>query len=1494
MLGLPPTDPQGNSTRLALLTALLIALPAPMSAHGAHRIGSDPPTNAPRAQSFDRSAQSQADQSAAAKAARSTAAAATAVGVAAAVGVAPSVTGTLIDLATGRPIAAGRISAVAGIANDATASTGSAGTHSGLATAYPDITTSTSTDGTFHFDLPPGTYRVRAEAAGYVGATIAYRVKAPSIDTDATTPDAHAGLAPGTLTALTGSPLVVGLPPLDPDQDAAQAIAGRLQVLTQSMTLDGGRPAEVHQSDEGDSGPMSSQSLPGTGAAAPVTEVPAVIRVLMPDGTINVLETDEYLKGVVPAEMGYIFRRAAEALKAQAIASRTYAATGCLAASAGDPAVCEPDLDANVDTTSRTQVWRPVHYDLTDEAVEATHGQAARNDDGLIRALFFARTVSRTLDSEASRCCGGARQTYLRAASSPDPFDRLYGHGAGMSQEGAAIFGAWGATAEEIIAHYYTGVRVNPPEPVDAPPLPRPSAQEAVPPPPPASAQDAVSPLPRASGQDGASPPPTAPELAAARPLSGAPVQEAAPPRPSAPAQEAAPATQADAVDFGTSSLRPVLPDSDWGAAALRNALMTGEQPVDQPAVLVESPIAETGFPFMAVGARWQGRIPAGAHVDLYVRASRDGKAWSGWLPMLPEEADVKAPSAAGEFWTRLVIVRGQFLQARVASVLPSRPSSPSPLSAPLPGWPAGLPGRSPRPGTRSAGLVPSVTGLTLHYFNADAGPSAESAPLALMAGPTTGSAGIAAAGPAGQATLTGPAVISRAGWGANEALRFDSAGNEVWPVEMTVPRAQIVHHTVTANDPADPAAVMRAIYQYHAVTKKWGDIGYNFLIDHRGRIYEGRYGGESNGAIVQGGHALQFNPNTIGIALLGTFTDSQPSAAAEAALVELLADRGVRYAIEPLNPVTLVDTRFTYAVMGHRDALPGHTECPGDAAYGRMAAIRSAVAARMTQLRAPSPTPSRMSSATSTPTRLPPTSTRTPTQVPPTATRTPTRIPPTATWTPSRVPPTSTWTPTRVPPTATQTPTRSPPTATRTPAPVPSTAPSVACTNVVLAGDFETEEVRWLRNRAYYTGWDVYQGLKALFVGLRDNDPDSAASYASAEQSIRVPDRVGSARLTFAGRPSGEDGDRRIVRIMNSAGAIIGLGNLDLPGSGTWSTYSYDVSAVLAAQAGQDIRLYFGVVNNGNGQRSYMRLDNVALAVCPPAGVQGVTVTPDAPLPTPPFPTAELPTPPLPTAEMPTPPFPTAEMPTPPFPTAELPTPPLPTAELPTSAIPTTTAVLPSPTPIASAPPSIPTIQGTATPATVPAFICRDLIAGGDFDAEGLPGWEVSGDQPAARITTAAHAGTGALQLGLTDPATDGFGYAAAAQSFAVPADVVTATLQVWLKAEQLAAEDGMVIELRRTSDGWRRVVYGPHEAVTPGEWGALAIPVDPEWFAAAGAGNRLELFVAVLNRGQNEPTSGMSAMTGVSAVTMDQLQLSACSRPPRRFLPAVKRNSR
>jgi hypothetical protein len=208
------------------------------------------------------------------------------------------------------------------------------------------------------------------------------------------------------------------------------------------------------------------------------------------------------------------------------------------------------------------------------------------------------------------------------------------------------------------------------------------------------------------------------------------------------------------------------------------------------------------------------------------------------------------------------------------------------------------------------------------------------------------------------------PTVIPRSGWGADESLRFDSSGKETWPPAFYPVQKLIVHHTATQNNDPNPAATVRSIYYYHAITQGWGDIGYNFLIDESGRIYEGRHsqdtwdpvlypagptGADANGNGVTAAHAQGYNSGTVGIALLGTLTNQDATPAARDALERMLAWEASSHGIDPqgsalfTNPVSGTQATFPN-IAGHRDV--NATECPGGVFYATLPAIRSDVAA--------------------------------------------------------------------------------------------------------------------------------------------------------------------------------------------------------------------------------------------------------------------------------------------------------------------------------------------------------------------------------------------------------------------------------------------------------------------------------------------------------------------------------------------------------------------
>jgi hypothetical protein len=251
-----------------------------------------------------------------------------------------------------------------------------------------------------------------------------------------------------------------------------------------------------------------------------------------------------------------------------------------------------------------------------------------------------------------------------------------------------------------------------------------------------------------------------------------------------------------------------------------------------------------------------------------------------------------------------------------------------------------------------ATGLVRPPAGATA--FAVRPGPGAERIEAVLIdAGrdpaPASSPVTIRAAGAGGAPE---PPVISRHDWGANEGMRKGHP-------EFAAISKLVVHHTVTQNDDPDPAQTVRAIYAYHTRGNGWNDIGYNFLVDQQGRVYEGRFarayrpgeaptGEDEGGRGVIGAHAKAVNPGTAGVALLGDYSGGfVPPGPALDSLVKLLAWKAARHNIDPkgTSPFTAVDgSRRTFPnIAGHRDV--GDTGCPGGRLYDRLPEIRQRVA---------------------------------------------------------------------------------------------------------------------------------------------------------------------------------------------------------------------------------------------------------------------------------------------------------------------------------------------------------------------------------------------------------------------------------------------------------------------------------------------------------------------------------------------------------------------
>lgn len=161
------------------------------------------------------------------------------------------------------------------------------------------------------------------------------------------------------------------------------------------------------------------------------------------------------------------------------------------------------------------------------------------------------------------------------------------------------------------------------------------------------------------------------------------------------------------------------------------------------------------------------------------------------------------------------------------------------------------------------------------------------------------------------------------------------------WLPEHRPLRAVILHHTATGDGGVDPAAVVRAMYYYHAMVLEQGDIGYNYLIDNLGSIYEGRTGGPG----VVGSHSRRFDWGSIGIALIGDYNETEVPAIVVQSLGEFLAWQCADHFIHPLEERQFIDVTLPN-IMAHRDC--GAVTCPGDRIYALLPTIRSETLSRM------------------------------------------------------------------------------------------------------------------------------------------------------------------------------------------------------------------------------------------------------------------------------------------------------------------------------------------------------------------------------------------------------------------------------------------------------------------------------------------------------------------------------------------------------------------
>ena len=274
---------------------------------------------------------------------------------------------------------------------------------------------------------------------------------------------------------------------------------------------------------------------------------------------------------------------------------------------------------------------------------------------------------------------------------------------------------------------------------------------------------------------------------------------------------------------------------------------------------------AEKATGLATVGVTWnQADRLSEAQLQVDVRTRKDGR-WSTWTAL--EYHDDHGPDASEAEGRRERAGTEPSVVGHVQSVQ-------------VRAWTAT--GRAPRdiklavidPGEgRLKHEAPAIDTATLDQPTAKPSAQPTAQPSAQPSAQPTGSAEPASGDIAlsAMAVSPKPQIFSRAQWGANEKLREQSA-----PSYGTI-KTGFVHHTVNANDYSrdDVPKLMRSIYAYHVEARGWRDIGYNFLVDRFGRIWEGRWGGVDKAVV--GAHTLGYNEVGFAMSAIGNFEEVQP-----------------------------------------------------------------------------------------------------------------------------------------------------------------------------------------------------------------------------------------------------------------------------------------------------------------------------------------------------------------------------------------------------------------------------------------------------------------------------------------------------------------------------------------------------------------------------------------------------------------------------------------
>ena len=347
-------------------------------------------------------------------------------------------------------------------------------------------------------------------------------------------------------------------------------------------------------------------------------------------------------------------------------------------------------------------------------------------------------------------------------------------------------------------------------------------------------------------------------------------------------------------VELRTTSLPAALPVGPVDVSTAGRGAATAEGAVQAPAAtdaaVASAATVDPGMRFTMAGVTCAPPARMG-EVEVLLRTSEDGQTWSRWyavtLDRVAEEGG-EEQAFTEPVWTG----GGRYLQ----------------LTAQAAG------GAEPVP--------VSLQDVRVVAINSTEDADRATAVVGVLRRAAAAVAGLRFTADAA-AMPTRPAIVSRADWGANESWR--SGTPDYAPVKMA-----FVHHTASSNSysAAEAPAIVRGTYAYHTKALHWSDVGYNFLIDRYGTIYEGRYGGVTQGVI--GAQVLGFNTGSTGVSVIGTFSDATPPSRTVTSLERLLAWKLDVHHVDPQGTGTLVcgygqkfatGQRVTFpAIAGHRE----------------------------------------------------------------------------------------------------------------------------------------------------------------------------------------------------------------------------------------------------------------------------------------------------------------------------------------------------------------------------------------------------------------------------------------------------------------------------------------------------------------------------------------------------------------------------------------------